>query len=156
MFKMIRIFRESEINQLHEMIQKTIDVSYSNHYPTRAVQFFQSYHSKRSINERHQRGVLLIVESNKKIVATGSLVENEISGVFVLHTKQKQGLGKQIMFELEARAKNQGISEITLDVSLPSRKFYENLDYQISEPQQLDVGEGQTLKYWKAKKRINS
>jgi hypothetical protein len=35
------------------------------------------------------------------------------------------------MSDLENRAKAQGISEIILSVSLPSRKFYEKLEYEI-------------------------
>ena len=47
------------------------------------------------------------------------------------------------MAELESRAKAQGITEISLNVSLPSRKFYERLGYDVLAERSFDVGEGQ-------------
>ena len=153
---MIRTFKKTEVSQLHEMIHETIDVSYPPYYSDRAVQFFKEYHSEANIIKRSQHGELIIIENEGEILATGSLVGNEILGVFVLPNRQRGGLGKQIMLELESRAKKKGISEINLDVSLPSRKFYEKLNYEISEPHQINVGEGQQLEYWQGKKKINS
>jgi len=151
---MIRIFQDIEISHLHEMIQTTIEVSYAAYYPERAVHFFKNYHSEASIAKRHQTGRLLVLESESKIMATGSLVENEISGVFVLPCLQRMGYGKRIMLELEAIAGEKGLNEILLHVSLPSRRFYELLNYQISKPQHIDVGEGQSLRYFQGKKKI--
>ncbi len=153
---MLRPFKNSDTSLIHKLIQETIDVSYTAFYPKRAVQFFKDYHSENSILERSQLGQILVIEEKTKIVATGSLVENEISGVFVNPSMQNMGLGKQIMLELEANAKKKGIPEIMLHVSLPSRRFYENLKYKISEPHKIDVGQGQFLKYWKGKKNLNS
>lgn len=151
---MLRLFEHTDIRQLYGLIQETIDVSYPAYYPDRAVQFFRDYHSVENITKRGQLGELIIIEQEDKMVATGSLVENEISGVFVLPDMQRMGLGKQIMLELESRAERNGISEIMLHVSLPSRKFYEMLNYEIGVPDRIDVGDGQRLKYWKGKKRI--
>lgn len=136
------------------MIQATIDGSYPAYYPKRAVQFFKEYHSEPNIHKRNQRGDIIVIEKEGKIVATGSLVQDEITGVFVLPAKQRSGLGKQIMLELESRAKSKEISMITLHVSLPARKFYEKLKYTLSDQQATEVGDGQQLKYWIGKKRI--
>lgn len=152
--KVIRVFHRSEIGRLHGMIQRTIDGSYPDYYPTRAIQFFKDYHSVSNIKKRVQSGDLLLLEKEGEIVATGSLAVDVISAVFVLPGFQGRGFGKEIMLELEARARKKGITEITLDVSLPARTFYENLSYEISVLQQIDVGEGQILHYWQAKKKL--
>lgn len=138
------------------MIYNTIHVSYSGVYPVRAVQFFKEYHSNERILERSRTGEILIVEREGAIVATGSLVGNEISAVFVSPDFQGHGYGKRIMRELESRANAQGIPEVILNVSLPSRKFYENLDYEILPERSIDVGEGQVLNYWPARKILTS
>lgn len=151
---MMRLFQKSDIGRLHELIQTTIEASYPAYYPDQAIQFFKDYHSVSSILKRDQEGELLIIENEGEIVATGSLVNNEISGVFVVPCLQRSGLGKKIMHELEDRAKKAGKVEIELDVSLPSRKFYEDLEYRIVESCQIDVGKGQSLKYWQAKKML--
>lgn len=149
---MIRLFRDSDLHSLRRMVHNTIHACYSGVYPDRAVQFFEEYHSKEKILERSRSGEILIVEREGAIVATGSLVGNEISGVFVSPDVQGQGYGKRIMRELESRAQEQGIPEVILSVSLPSRKFYENLDYEILSERSIDVGEGQVLNYWPARK----
>jgi N-acetylglutamate synthase-like GNAT family acetyltransferase len=138
------------------MIQETIDASYSGIYPDRAVQFFKEYHSQKRIMERSQAGEILVIERNGSIVATGALVGNEILGVFVKPEDQGQGYGKTIMSELESRAKAKGISEVILSVSLPSRKFYEHLEYEMFAESSLDMGEDQHLDYWPGRKILTS
>jgi GNAT superfamily N-acetyltransferase len=138
------------------MINDTIDASYAGVYPDRAVQFFKQYHSEKRIMERSQVGEILMIERHGSIVATGALVGNEILGVFVNPEDQGQGLGKRMMSELEGRAKKKGFSEIVLSVSLTSRKFYETLKYELLDECSLDVGEGQYLNYWPARKTMTS
>ncbi len=144
----------SDLNSLRRMIHNTIDVSYSKVYPERAVQFFKDFHSNLKIRERSQKGKILIFEKNLAIAATGALVGNEVLGVFVSPINQHCGYGKLIMNELERVAKTKGLDQITLSVSLPSRRFYEAIGYEIVGPGTIDVGEGQHLDYWEARKRI--
>jgi GNAT superfamily N-acetyltransferase len=153
---MIRLFRKNDLTPLHRMICETIDTSYSDVYPPRAVEFFKDYHSEKRIEERSVVGEILVMEEHDSILATGSLVGMEITGVFVYPLYQRQGYGKAIMSELERRAKEKGLSEISLSVSLPSRKFYENLGYNILADNSLDVGEGQYLNYWLGQKKLCS
>jgi hypothetical protein len=44
---------------------------------------------------------------------------------------------------------------VVLSVSLPSKGFYEALRYEILQEAHLDVGEGQRLDYWKARKVLS-
>ncbi len=136
------------------MIHDTIDASYSGVYPERAVEFFKTFHSEEGIRERSQKGEILIIERDNVIVATGAIVSNEVLGVFVRSPDQGGGYGKAIMNELERRAKAKGFAEIILAVSLPSRKFYEALGYEIIRDSFVDVGKGQRLDYWEACKSI--
>jgi len=153
---MIRPFNEADLDSLRAVIWRTIDVSYSCPYPPRAVQFFKDHHSEKKIAGRRRSGEILVLERDGSILATGALVGNEIVGVFVDPDHQGQGHGKAIMTELERRARAEGISEVHLSVSLPSRAFYERLGYEILEPRSLDVGGGQHLHYWSGRKVLTS
>ena len=86
---MIRIFRETDLAPLHRMICDTIQTSYSGVYPPRAVDFFREYHSEKKIAERSLVGEILMVEEDDSILATGSLVSAEITGVFVHPSYQR-------------------------------------------------------------------
>ena len=152
---MIRLFRETDLIPLHRMIYDTIEASYSSVYPPRAVEFFKEYHSEKRIAERSMVGEILVVEEDGSILATGSLIGAEIAGVFVHPAHQGQGYGKTIMVELERRAKEKGLSELSLSVSLPSRKFYEHLGYNMLTENTLDVGEDQYLNFWPGQKTLS-
>ena len=98
--------------------------------------------------ERYRNGEILVVEQDGDLVATGSIVGNDILGVFVHPDFQRHGYGKALMRELEHKAQASGCTEVALSVSLPSRKFYKSLDYEMLEECSIDVGEGQHLDYW--------
>lgn len=72
----VRNFIPSDLDSLSQMIIDTIDHSYSQVYPERAVEFFKTYHSKEKILERNEKGEILIIEKDKEIIATGTVVEN--------------------------------------------------------------------------------
>ena len=153
-FAHFREYRASDLEAVLSLIHHTIDVSYSPVYPVRAIQFFKDFHSEAKIIERHQNGEILIFEKDGKVIGTGSLVGSDILGVFVHPRLQHQGYGKAIMKELEKKAVLNAVSEVVLSVSLPSRRFYESLGYKITGSYSTDVGEGQKLNYWEAKKEL--
>jgi N-acetylglutamate synthase-like GNAT family acetyltransferase len=152
----IREFRENDVESIAQLIHRTIDVCYTSVYPPRAVEFFKRFHSRDGILERSKKGDILVAEQNGNVIGTGAIVENEIYGVFVEPTMQGHGYGKAIMCELETRAIAKGHREVALSVSLPSRQFYEALGYEIQQEAHIDVGEGQQLDFWKAKKVLQS
>ena len=150
----LRDFDASDASDVHDLIAATIDACYPAHYPPRAVEFFKGFHSLDAISRRADAGMLLVVEHGDGIVATGALVDGEISGVFVLPDAQSAGIGSAVMDELERTALSSGLSSVELDVSLPSRGFYERRGYRVIESRSIDVGEGEVLDYWRAVKRL--
>jgi ribosomal protein S18 acetylase RimI-like enzyme len=151
---LLRPFRDSDLESVRHLIEKTIDACYSGVYPPRAVAFFKEHHSTGNIIERSRAGDYFVLLGGGKLIATGSLAEGEISGVFVDPQFQRSGIGARMMRALEGRALENGWAEVYLDVSLPSRGFYERLGYQIMEERSIDVGGGERLDYWHASKRL--
>jgi ribosomal protein S18 acetylase RimI-like enzyme len=149
-----RPFRDTDLEPVRNLIQKTITDCYAGVYPPCAVAFFKEFHSAGNILARSRRGEILVVERDGIVLATGSISGGEISGVFVDPAFQHAGIGARMMHALEGRAVEKGWAEVVLDVSVPSRGFYERLGYTIAETCAIDVGEGQKLDYWKAKKRL--
>jgi GNAT superfamily N-acetyltransferase len=150
----IREFRRSDLAPLRRLIHETIDTCYSSVYPRRAVQFFKEFHSDKKIMERSKEGEILVVEEEGALVSTGTIVSGDIFGVFVRPQFQGRGYGRAVMCELEDRAKARGCTEVILSVSLPSRGFYERLGYEMIEACSRDVGEGEHLDFWKARKSL--
>jgi ribosomal protein S18 acetylase RimI-like enzyme len=150
----LRQFMPSDLASLKDLILTTIDTSYAGVYPPRAIEYFKQYHSDEQILDRAKNGYTVIGESQGEAIATGSIVEDHICAVFVMPSAQHQGLGRNIMELLEVKAQSEGFKEVNLHVSLPSRKFYERLGYQLSDEAYLDVGEGQRLDYRVGKKLL--
>ena len=150
----MRAFRKSDVVQVRRLIHHTVDLCYSGVYPPRAVRFFKELHSEAKILKRHEEGEILVVEQAGNIIATGATVEGDIFGVFVHPEFQHHGHGRALMRELETRAKSKGCDEAVLSVSLPSRRFYEGLGYKTFENRSIDVGDGEHLEFWAAKKLL--
>lgn len=150
----IRAFRETDLAPVGRLIRQTIELCYGAVYPPRAVRFFKDFHSDAKILERHEAGEILVVEQQGRVVATGALVDGDIFGVFVDPQCQQQGHGSALMRALEARAKSAGYDEAVLSVSLPSRGFYEGLGYQVFEDCSKDMGCGEVLAFWRARKAL--
>lgn len=150
----LRVFQAGDTEAVRELIHSTIKACYRGIYPTRAVEYFLDYHRETEILRRAERGTTLVAEAGGRIVGTGTLKWQYILAVFVRRELQGRGLGRNIMEALEKRARADGLEEIWLDVSLPSRPFYERLGYVGFEPAFLDVGDGQRLDYWKASKLL--
>ena len=152
----IRAFEEADAAALRRLIAETIDASYAPVYPPRALDFFKAFHAEEIILERAQRGTVLVAEADGDLIATGSLLDGEIFAVFVHPDRQGRGLGKALMARLEEDARAAGVTESLLSVSLPSKRFYEGLGYEIVEERSRDLGDDQRLDFWKAKKRLDS
>ncbi|MCG8695352.1 MAG: GNAT family N-acetyltransferase [Minwuiales bacterium] len=150
----IRKFQESDIGPLQRLIHDTIDISYAEVYPPRAVEFFKEFHAEDKILARSRAGTILVVEEDGELVGTGSIVDGEIFAVFVHPKCQSGGRGKALMQRLEDQARAEGVVESELSVSLPSLKFYQRLGYEIVEERSRDLGEGQRLDFWAAKKTL--
>lgn len=148
----LRSFKPADVEAVRELIHSTIDSSYSDLYPPRAVAYFKGYHSAEAILARADEGRVVVVEDGGRIVATGAFLNGEICGVFVAPGHQGRGLGGLVMDELESLAAAHGSRSIRLNVSLPSRGFYEHRGYHLSEQYSGDMGEGQYLDYWEGEK----
>lgn len=150
----VREFREVDTASTFQLMHHTIEVCYTDVYPPRAIAKFKNYHSLEAIHKRAEEGHLLLLLQQGKLMATGTLLDGEICGVFVDPAVQGQGHGKRIMQGLEAHALQIGLPQIRLSITLPSRAFYEGLGYVVVEDDVFDVGEGQKLCFWNAKKSL--
>jgi GNAT superfamily N-acetyltransferase len=152
----IREWTAADLPAVHALILRTIDACYPPVYPSRAVDFFQRHHSPEAVRRRAEQGLTLVALAGDVTVATGTLVDDEIAAVFVEPERQGEGLGAALMDELERHAVATGLKALRLDVSLVSRGFYERLGYEVVEGRSIDVGEGQSLDYWRAYKALSA
>jgi putative acetyltransferase len=150
----IRQFKRRDLSAVKELIYNTIDVCYLADYPTQAIQYFKQYHSDENILKGAADGWTIVLEKDNRIVATGTIVDDHIMRVFVDPEFQKQGFGKLVMNNLEEKAFSTGICKVSLDASLPSKKFYDSLGYTTCEKTYVEVDNGEKLHYYKMDKAL--
>jgi GNAT superfamily N-acetyltransferase len=150
----IRRFTQRDLPAVRELIYNTIDVCYLADYVKGAIQFFKQYHSDQNILKGAADGWTIVLEENHHIVATGTIIGDHITRVFVDPEFQKRGLGRLIMHKLEEKAISTGVKAVNLDASLPSKKFYDSLGYTTSEAAYLEVENDEKLHYYKMNKAL--
>jgi GNAT superfamily N-acetyltransferase len=150
----IREFEKNDLAAVKDLVDKTIDICYSNIYCVEAVKFFKDWHHHDKILKNAKEGYTIILERDGRMVGTGTVVGNEIARVFIEPEFQKCGFGKLIMQKLEEKALSQGINIVKLDASLPSKKFYDLLGYVTLEETFLEVENRKKLHYYKMEKSL--
>ena len=151
----LRVFQPSDLEAVRQLIHATIETSYTGVYPSRAVQFFRHHHTADRILERHAKGRVVVVWREGALVGTGAILGDHIMAVFVHPDHQRRGIGTALMGDLEEAARAAGRRRVHLDVSLPSRPFYESRGYTSMESRSIDVGDGERLDYWTAEKSLD-
>ncbi len=151
----IREFDKADLIDVKDLVDKTIDICYSSDYCAEAVKFFKDWHHNEKILKSARDGFTIVLDDNDKIIGTGTIVGDEIMRVFVDPAFQKNGFGKKIMQMLEDTAISNGVETIKLDASLPSKSFYDTLDYSTIEKTFLKVENNKRLDYYKMKKVLS-
>lgn len=150
----IRNYNEQDLERLNFIIQNTIKRSYMDFYPQEAIDYFSELHSTENLKKDIPKGFTFMLELKNEILASGSIVENEIKRVFVLPEYQGMGFGKKIMLKLEETAINNGLDEVKLCASLPSKDFYLSLGYEIVRFNYIEVKNNERLEYYYMEKYL--
>ncbi len=150
----IREFNKADLVMVKSLIGKTIDTCYSSAYCEEAVKFFKDWHNDDKILDQAKKGYTIIFINDNQIIGTGTVIGDEIVRVFVDPAYQKRGYGKLMMQKLEEKALSNGVDIVRLDASIPSKKFYDLLDYVTLEETFLEVENHKRLDYYKMQKSL--
>lgn len=150
----IREYNEKDLERLKFIVHTTVKDAYTGIYPEEAVEYFLNLHSKENMEKDIPKGCTFILESEGKIIASGSIVENEIKRVFVLPEHQGRGYGRKIMERIEKAALRNGVRRVELCASLPSKDFYLALGYRIVRATHLLVNNNKKLEYYDMEKYL--
>ena len=152
----VRVFKETDLGQVKNLIDKTIDTSYA-YYPTEFINYWKNnVHSKDSILKDALEGFTLVAELNKEIVGTGTLVGSEILRVFVNPRFQRKGIGKKIMSLLEEHARENGVDAVYLTSTPVSKSFYDSFGYQTIERKIFSEENSQKVGYFRMTKNLKN
>jgi GNAT superfamily N-acetyltransferase len=150
----VREIEDADFELVYALIQDTILESYSGVYPAEAIEFFQSYHSKKSIKNDAASGYTVVAESHGRLVGTGTLSGTNVRRVFVSPIQQHRGIGKVIEGELERKAASQKLPSLDLDSSLVSGRFWESMGFTKQKDDFIPIRNGKRLLYCRMAKSL--
>lgn len=151
---LVREFRTSDLESVKELINRTIDVCYDSYYCNEVMNYFDMYNWDGNILKVARDGYIVVVETQRRIVGTGSIIGEVVSRVFVDPGYQRQGLGKMIMNELEKRAAANDVKVVRLRALANARGFYESLRYVTVDKGLVAVDNGRCLEYYQMEKKL--
>jgi GNAT superfamily N-acetyltransferase len=147
----IRRIEPEDYDAVKELIHITIKASYPSIFPQEVVKFFLEYHSVGEIKRRADNGIVLVIEEDKQLRATGFFMEEEMGGVYVHPDFQKHGFGSLIVEKLLEAAQERKCRYFHLDATPLAKPLYLKMGFDLIGPATQWVGDI-PLHYFKMEK----
>jgi GNAT superfamily N-acetyltransferase len=126
----IRPFEPRDAAAVSALIRHTMAISNSADYPLERLQPLMDYFSPEKVLQLSYERICLVAEIEERVVGTVALEGAELCTFFIHPDFQGQGIGSQLLAEIERRAIEAGISAIHTDASLTGAPFYERRGYR--------------------------
>ena len=150
----LRQMKATDLTAVYALVQDTIAISYTDVYPPEAIEFFKNHHSKENILQDIARGYIVMAESSRQLLSTGTIIGTSFHRVFINTEYQHPGIGKIIAEKLERKAKSAGQAKLDLSASLKSRQFWEAMGFTSTGGFALPVANGQKLIFYEMTKTL--
>ncbi|PVV67260.1 GNAT family acetyltransferase, partial [Pseudomonas sp. HMWF011] len=125
----VRLAQPSDAEGISHVILAALHSSNARDYPADVIARVASNFTPDAVLALLQRRVVLVATQDQLIVATASLDGNVVRSVFVNPALQGQGIGRLLMIEIELRAREAGVTVLSVPSSLTAQAFYAKLGF---------------------------
>ena len=133
----IDTFQDFQAEEVAELIKRNLLEITSKHYSPEFVASLIDHHSPMQLIEKARTQHIFVAVEDGKAIGTGSLADFGTpekpsyygTSIFVALEFHGQGVGRQIMQEVEKKALELGADKITVRAAINARAFYEKLGY---------------------------
>ncbi|AZF59012.1 GNAT family acetyltransferase [Pseudomonas sp. R11-23-07] len=129
MSTVVRTAQASDAEGISQVILAALHGSNARDYPADVIARVASNFTPEAVLELLKRRVVLVAVKADVIVATAALDANVVRSVFVNPVLQGQGIGRLLMIEIELRAREAGVSVLSVPSSLTAEPFYSKLGF---------------------------
>ena len=130
----ISILKDEEIQEVSELIEKTIRISFAMHYPKKVIEKIILSLNYEGVKKRASWTHFYVIKENNKIVACGaigpywnSLTESSLFTIFVDPDYQGKGYGRKIIETLENDEYFKRAKRIEIPAGLVAIPFYKKV-----------------------------
>lgn len=133
----IRSYTAADAPAILRLFRETIlTVNLGDYTQEQCEVWANSFTSIEVLDKRLKKSVTYIVELDGRIVGFGNVNDLiEIDLLYVHKDFQRNGIASVILKKLETYAKSIGFGELTTEVSITARKFFEAKGYRVEENQ---------------------
>ncbi len=145
----IRPFRHGDEAALLALFRTTIRTVNRRDYTDEQVQAWAPDDIDKGHWTRRIRGINpFVCESGARIVGYADVQDSGyIDHFFVHHEAQGQGVGKALFAAIFDKAKHKGITELTSQVSITARPFFEKMGFDVVQSQVVTMNDVELTNY---------
>ncbi|MCF5027479.1 GNAT family acetyltransferase, partial [Pseudomonas lurida] len=125
----VRIAQTADAEGISQVILAALHSSNARDYPPDVIARVAANFTPDAVLALLQRRVVLVAVQERVIVATAALDANVVRSVFVNPALQGQGIGRLLMIEIELRAREAGVTVLSVPSSLTAEPFYTKLGF---------------------------
>ncbi|KAA8695577.1 GNAT family acetyltransferase [Pseudomonas proteolytica] len=125
----VRLAQASDAEGISQVILAALHSSNAGDYPADVIARVASNFTPQAVLHLLARRTVLVAIRDQLIVATAALDANVVRSVFVNPALQGQGIGRQLMVDIEQRAREAGVTVLSVPSSLTAEPFYTKLGF---------------------------
>ena len=125
----VRLAQPTDAEGISQVILAALRSSNAQDYPADVIARVASNFTPDAVLALLARRVVLVAVQDEVIVATAALDANVVRSVFVNPSLQGQGIGRLLMIEIELRAREAGVTVLSVPSSLTAEPFYTKLGF---------------------------
>ncbi|CAM3118029.1 GNAT family N-acetyltransferase [Pseudomonas gessardii] len=129
MFTAVRLAQPTDAEGISQVILAALHSSNAGDYPADVIARVASNFTPQAVLHLLTRRTVLVAIREQLIVATAALDANVVRSVFVNPALQGQGIGRQLMVDIEQRAREAGVTVLSVPSSLTAEPFYTKLGF---------------------------
>lgn len=140
----VRKAEDQDAERIAELISETVKEVNATDYADEEIAVWSDTDVEKLKDAPEEKRPLVAVKDGR-IVGFGELEEDEITGLYVDHRHQGEGIGARLLSRIEEIARENDIETIELKSTITAKQFYENHGYTVigetvreMEDQELD------------------
>ena len=134
---LIRAFQAGDAARVAEIIQRCLREVNARDYPAEIIEAMCAHYTAERMIALSRQREIFVAEREGAVVGTVSRAGNQVFTMFVDPAQAGRGVGRALMFHLEALAAGEGHEYLETGASITAHDFYRRLGY-------ADVRESQT------------